>query len=51
MKGFSIFFMLVVFNKGREGIFLDILMFEECDFNLVGRIREIKGLFVGRRLF
>lgn len=50
LKGPSILSTSVVLNKGREGTFLDILMPEECDFNLVGRTRETKGLSAGRRL-
>ena len=40
----------MVCYKDREGTFLDILMPEECDMNLVGRARETTGP-TGCRLF
>lgn len=43
LKGLSILSASVAPNKGRKGIFLDILMPEECNLNLVGRARETTG--------
>lgn len=43
LKGPSVLLASVVRNKGREGIFLDILVPEECIVNLVGRAREPTG--------
>lgn len=43
LKGPSILLASVVCNKGREGIFLDILVPKECDVNLVGRARGPTG--------